>query len=260
MPRRAAPSPSCASRTYPPRRAPTPSGSCWSTGSACGRKRWSTRSTATSARSSCSADRRATAPATPRPTSITRASSGPTARCSRSFTRPRRSTCSRPSTLPHRLRYLLRASAAFREARENARRLARVQRLAGLAQFELEVASGAFRWSEEAHAIFGIEDAGQVLGIEGLLRWVHSDDRETVARLLAVPAGHRIEYRLVMPDGRERKVHQEAELIVDEIDGKTRLVGGAQDVTELRAAERQVRTLANFDPITRLPNRAFLRK
>jgi DNA-binding response OmpR family regulator len=143
------------------------------------------------------------------------------------------------SLLPHRLRYLLRASAAFREARENARRLARVQRLAGIAQFELEVVSGAFRWSEEARAIFGIEDAGQVRGVEALLRWVHADDRPAVARLLAVPAGHRVEYRIVLPDGRERNVHQEVELIVDEIDGKARLVGGAQDVTELRAAERR---------------------
>jgi predicted signal transduction protein with EAL and GGDEF domain len=73
-------------------------------------------------------------------------------------------------------------------------------------------------------------------------------------------SGHRVEYRMVMLDGRERKIHQEAEVIVDEIDGKTRLVGAAQDVTELRAAERRVRTLAYFDTVTGLPNRAFLNK
>jgi PAS domain S-box-containing protein len=162
--------------------------------------------------------------------------------------------------LPHRVKYLLRAATAFREAREGARRLARAQRLASLAQWELDLASGGFRWSEEARSIFGIDDAGAVGDVNAMLSWVHPEDRPGVARLLAAPSTHRAEYRMVTSDGRERKIHQEAELIVDEVDGRTRLVGAAQDVTELRAAERRVRTLAYFDSVTGLPNRAFLQK
>jgi len=164
------------------------------------------------------------------------------------------------SLLPHRLRYLLRAAAAFREARESSQRLSRAQRLAGIAQWELEIGSGAFRWSEEARTLFGIADAGAVIEVGAMLRCVHADDRAGLERLLASPSGHRTEYRMLMPDGRERKIHQEAEVVIDELDGKTRLVGAAQDVTELRAAERRVRSLAYFDDVTGLPNRAFLHK
>ena len=164
------------------------------------------------------------------------------------------------SLLPHRLRYLLRAAAAFREARDSSQRLLRAQRLAGIAQWELELGSGAFRWSEEARAIFGMADAGTVTDVGSMLRCIHPDDRAGVERLLGAGSGHRVEYRMVMPDGRERKIHQEAEVVVDEIDGKTRLAGAAQDVTELRTAERRVRSLAYFDGVTGLPNRAFMNK
>ena len=164
------------------------------------------------------------------------------------------------SLLPHRLRYLLRAAAAFRESREISQRLARAQRLANLAQWEFDPDSRAFRWSEEAGPIFGIADAGSTGDVSALLRWIHADDRPAVASLFASPSGHRTEYRIATADGRERQVHQEAELVVDEMTSRTRLVGTAQDVTELRSAERRVRSLAYFDAITGLPNRAFLHK
>jgi PAS domain S-box-containing protein len=164
------------------------------------------------------------------------------------------------SLLPHRLRYLLRAAAAFREARESSQRLARAQRLASIAQWEFDPETGVFRWSEEARTIFGVAEAGMPAALGALFDCVHPEERAAVERLFASPSGHRTEFRFVMRDGRERKVHQEAELIVDESSGRTRLVGATQDVTDLRAAERRVRTLAYFDTVTGLPNRAFLHK
>lgn len=161
--------------------------------------------------------------------------------------------------LAHRLRYLLRAANAFTEARQNATRLAHAHRLARIAQWELDVETASFRWSAEAALVYQFStDATDIE--HALLRWVHPADRERVARALAEAAPHTIEYRVVLAGGRVRVVHQDAALVVDPSTGRTMLQGAAQDVTEHREAERQVHDLAYFDTLTRLPNRALLRR
>lgn len=157
--------------------------------------------------------------------------------------------------LAHRVRYLLRSSRAFIDIREGARSLARAQRLARLVQWELDLDTQVFTWSETSSDVFnGLEGAGDLS--ESLLRWVHPKDRTNVADALARGEAHHVEYRLVLPTGEERFVHQEAETELDEATGGARMIGTAQDVTELRAAERQVAHLAFYDALTELPNRA----
>ncbi len=75
--------------------------------------------------------------------------------------------------------------------------------------------------------------------------------------MLASGGAHHVEYRLVLPTGEERFVHQEAETDIDEASGRVRMFGTAQDVTQLRAAEQQVAHLAFYDALTNLPNRAY---
>lgn len=161
--------------------------------------------------------------------------------------------------LAHRLRYLLRAASAFRAAKGNARRLGRAQQLARLAQWELDIATQRFRWSEEASVILGVPRDPTCAGPAALLRFVHPEDRARVEAALRESRAHQLEYRLVLPDGGEKVVRQDAEVAIDEETGAVLLSGAAQDVTELRQAERKVRDLAYFDELTGLPNRALLR-
>lgn len=162
--------------------------------------------------------------------------------------------------LPYRVRYLLRAAAAFRKAREGELRLARTQRLARLAQWELDLETDRFTWSVEASEIFGIPPAQREQGLLALTRWVHPVDRERVEAVLASPAPHQVDFRLVLPDGRERFIHQDVE-VVAELDGSgPKLVGAVQDMTERWLAERQVTELAYYDTLTRLPNRVYLKQ
>jgi diguanylate cyclase (GGDEF)-like protein len=161
--------------------------------------------------------------------------------------------------LAHRVRYLLRASRAFLDVQEAARSLARAQHLARLVQWELDPATRSFRWSETSSNVFpGLGGEGNLR--YSLLRWVHPLDRARVEDALARAEGHRVEYRLVLPNGEERVVHQEAEAAVDAVTGDARIIGTAQDVTALRAAERQVAHMASFDALTDLPNRAQARR
>jgi diguanylate cyclase (GGDEF)-like protein len=158
------------------------------------------------------------------------------------------------SHLAHRVRHLLRAADAFHAADETARRLGHAQRLARLAHWRLK--DGHFEWL-----------AGDGLGLAGggggsfgaLIAMVHPDDRDRVGAALRSGTSHQIDYRLVLPDGSERMVHQEAELVDDDDVGVV-LSGATQDVTELRLAERRILRLAYFDDLTGLPNRAFLHR
>jgi len=125
-----------------------------------------------------------------------------------------------------------------------------------LAQWELDLDSERFRWSDEASEIFGLPTE-ETSVTDGLLSHVLADDRDAVARSLS--GAHEIEYRMACPDGSERVVHQEAEVVITSPEGRRLLIGTTQDVTALRNAERHARHLAYFDSLTQLPNRAYLR-
>ena len=155
--------------------------------------------------------------------------------------------------LGHRVRYLLRASQAFLDARESAKRLAHTQRLARLACWH--IVDGRFEWSHDSLEALG-PAAPAELTAGGLTNLVHPEDRARVTDALASAAPHQIDFRLQLPDGSERLVHQEAELAGE--DGV--LIGATQDVTEMRRAEEQITQLAFFDDLTGLANRAFVHR
>lgn len=159
--------------------------------------------------------------------------------------------------LPYRLRYLMRASDAFRSARDGASRLSRVQRLARLGQWELSTQNNAFKWAPEALEVFGLPE-GASSALLSLTKWVHRDDRPRVEAIMKAGQPHRIDYRMNLPSTGERLIHQEAVWLDDERGETGRLIGVVQDITLQRETERQVTRLAYFDPLTGLPNRTYL--
>ncbi|MDB4942026.1 MAG: response receiver sensor diguanylate cyclase/phosphodiesterase [Labilithrix sp.] len=136
-----------------------------------------------------------------------------------------------------------------------ARSLERAQRLARLVQWRFDPDARTFRWFRGSAVIFrGLEGEGPLW--DTLLRWVHPLDRARVEEGFRRGVSHDLEYRLILPDGEERVVHQEAETEVDRQTGRLCIIGTAQDVTQLRAAEDHVRRLAYYDELTALPNRS----
>jgi diguanylate cyclase (GGDEF)-like protein len=162
--------------------------------------------------------------------------------------------------LPHRVRYMLRASAAINSLHESQRRLSNAQRIGDMGDWLWSVADNRIVPSEQAWRILGLDPARAMLTHEMLLDCVHLEDRNRVAaafaRGLADSHGFALQHRVVQPGGRVRQVHQQIEVIECDSQGRAvQLVGAIHDVTQRTDAEEQIRRLAYYDTLTGLPNR-----
>lgn len=157
--------------------------------------------------------------------------------------------------LAHRIRNLVRGGRAIGGFTDVAASLARAQRLARVIQWWFDPEARTFRWSDKTDLVFaGLKGEGTLE--HALLRWVQPHDRARVEAAFARLGPHEIDYQLVLADGEERLLYQQAELEIDPATGRICLVGTAQDITDVREAEDQVARLAHYDELTSLPNRA----
>jgi diguanylate cyclase (GGDEF)-like protein/PAS domain S-box-containing protein len=162
--------------------------------------------------------------------------------------------------LAHRVRYMLRASAAINQLKQSQRRLSNAQRIGEMGDWEWDVRQRRVVASEQAWRIFGRDSALGGLDDDQFLVSVHEEDRERVRvaceRAIANGDDFSIEHRVVGRGGALRHVHQQIEVLEQDEQGRAlRLVGAVHDITRRKDAEDQVRRLAYYDTLTGLPNR-----
>jgi diguanylate cyclase (GGDEF)-like protein/PAS domain S-box-containing protein len=111
------------------------------------------------------------------------------------------------------------------------------------------------RWRE----ITGLTTA-QAAG-DGWLAAVHPDDHDMVLRnwQLAVMEGQvfRSECRFRRPRGLTTWVFLQAEPVFDDRQQLSGYIGSVTDISERKRSEEEIRRIAYYDALTRLPNRAF---
>lgn len=112
--------------------------------------------------------------------------------------------------------------------------------------WEWKIASGEVAWSPSLEAIHGLAP-GQFPGtFEAYQRDIHPEDREAVRHALdeALERGeHRVEYRVVRPDGEVRWVEGRGGVIYGPGGRPERMVGVCMDVTETRRAAEELQRL-----------------
>ncbi len=166
--------------------------------------------------------------------------------------------------LPYRVRYALRASAAFQETLRSRALLNRSQSLANMGSWEWRRADDTLTCSDEMHRIVG-SPLGQIAApaLAILLVHVHSDDRMVVERALdgAMNQGlaYSIEFRIVRADGAVRRLLEQTNIERLADDAVNAVHGIRRDITEQIDANERIRSLAFFDPLTGLANRSLFR-
>lgn len=133
--------------------------------------------------------------------------------------------------------------------RQSERSLAQAQRIARLGSWVWDTATGELRWSDEVFRIFGYAPQAFDPTYEAFLGAVHPEDRaaveEAVRAALEEREPYAVDHRIVLPDGRERIVHEQAEVQFDGDGRAIGMVGTVQDITEHKRAEEHLeRSLA----------------
>ena len=138
---------------------------------------------------------------------------------------------------------------AEQRLRESQRSLAQSQRIAHMGSWEWEIQNDRAVWSDELYRIVGVDrdDAtDQDGGLHAFLqRYVHPDDYDRVllASQKAISTGRpeALEFRIIRPDGSERIVDTEAEMVTGSDGNPVRIIGTLQDITERKRVEMALR-------------------
>lgn len=133
---------------------------------------------------------------------------------------------------------------AMEELRRSEERLVEAQHVAHMGSWDWNIRTNELRWSDEIYRIFGLTPQEFGATYDAFLKSVHPDDRgfvkKSVNKALYENKPYGIDHRIILPDGTERIVHEQAEVILDEAGRPLRMVGTVQDITERKRIEEEL--------------------
>ncbi len=129
---------------------------------------------------------------------------------------------------------------AYTSLKESEKSLAEAQKMAHLGNWDWNIVTNEFYGSGEMYRIFGLNPQESGATYDVFLSFVHPEDREYVdnaAKEALKGKTYAIDYKIVRPDGEERIVHSQGEVIFDEKNTPIGMKGTVQDITGRKRAE-----------------------
>lgn len=150
--------------------------------------------------------------------------------------------------------------AEHRALARSEERLKEAQEIAQIGHWELDLHSGALAWSDQLFRLLQHKPQAFVPGPSSLLDLVHPEDRNQVAEAHRQARAHlrsfTLDYRLSLPDGSLKYVHERCQTQVDDQGDPAYAVGTIQDITESRlvgeklaASESRLRQVIESMPV-----------
>jgi PAS domain S-box-containing protein len=135
-----------------------------------------------------------------------------------------------------------RAEEALKESQ---RKLEEAQRIAHVGHWDRDLETGRIMWSDEMYRILGLPLEERDSPRTEWLDVAHPEDRQRLSLALEeMQRGIRrfdVEFRIVRPNGEVRFLHSQGDVIRDERGRPLRRFGTAQDITERKLAEEQLK-------------------
>lgn len=125
--------------------------------------------------------------------------------------------------------------------RQSEGRLARGQRLINAGNWDWNLETREYSWSDEMYQILNLKPQEFPIKTGTFLNCVHPDDKQKVVRALGKALvgeqSYNIDHRIVWPDGSVRFIHGEAAVTFDKAGRPIRMLGTVQDITVMQQAE-----------------------
>ncbi|MBU1052934.1 MAG: PAS domain-containing protein [Proteobacteria bacterium] len=138
---------------------------------------------------------------------------------------------------------------AEEKLRRRAYLLTQAQKLAHLGSYELDIKINDYERSDELFRIFGL-NRDEVDSREDIIKRIHPDDWKYVEKQIKLLlAGNRVglvEFRIIRPDGEERIVSSNSEILLDDSGIPIKMIGYFLDITESKRADEKLRRRENL--------------
>ncbi len=130
---------------------------------------------------------------------------------------------------------------AYNLLKESERGLAEAQKIAHIGNWDWDFVTGKVYWSDELYSIFGRNPQESGATYDELLQYLPLEDRGHMSNAIKKALNeipHGIDYRIILPDGEERTVHGQTEVIFNQDNIPVRAKGTVQNITERKKAEK----------------------
>lgn len=122
--------------------------------------------------------------------------------------------------------------------------LLEAQKLTHLGNWEWDITQDIVHWSPQMYTLFGMQPSSHKVSYQTYLTYIHPDDREAVDRRVREAfASHKpfsITHRIIRPDKKLRWIKGEGTVNTNEEHAPVRMVGTAQDITDIKLVESQL--------------------